>query len=163
RRPPRRSRMTRTSWRRFFGRWPPRPPEGSGSASRMSVTATGPTGRSSSASWRYPGHTGRWRSGDGTRPATRSGWYWPSCSFRPEMLPEVLDVWNAALGDRFPLSRELFVQNAIADPHFDPQGCWVAHRPAPAGVIGICLAKIAREPLAADGVLPDRGWISLLA
>jgi len=84
-------------------------------------------------------------------------------AYRREMLPEVLGVWNAALGDRFPLARDLFVQNAIADPHFDPEGFWVAHLPAPAGVIGICLAKTAREPLAADGVLPDRGWISLLA
>ena len=84
-------------------------------------------------------------------------------AYRQEMLPEVLDVWNAALGDRFPLSRELFMQNAMSDPHVDPEGCWVAHRPAPAGVVGICLAKIAREPLAADGALPDRGWISLLA
>src|SRR5207245_699212 len=29
-------------------------------------------------------------------------------------------------------------------------------------VIGFCLAKIAREPLGADGTLPDRGWVSAL-
>ncbi len=84
-------------------------------------------------------------------------------AYHPALLPEVLGVWNAALGDRFPLSRDLFMQNAILDPHFDPQGFWVARAPNEDNVIGICLAKIAREPLAADGYLPDRGWISLLA
>jgi len=83
--------------------------------------------------------------------------------YSQEMLPEVLGVWNAALGDRFPLSRELFMQNAMSDPHVDPEGCWVARRPDRGTVIGFCLAKIAREPLGAAGCLPDRGWISLMA
>jgi len=84
-------------------------------------------------------------------------------AYHPGLLPEVLGVWNAALGDRFPLSRGLFMQNAILDPHFDPEGCWVARAPAGDRVLGICLAKIAREPVDGDGYLPDRGWISLLA
>src|SRR5260370_42105396 len=79
------------------------------------------------------------------------------------MLPEVLSVWNAALGDQFPLSRELFVQNAIADPHFDPEGCWVARLPDRGSVMGFCLANPAREALAAAARLPDRGWYRLQA
>lgn len=84
-------------------------------------------------------------------------------AYRDGMLEEVLEVWNAALGDRFPLTRELFLQNAVHSPHFDPGGCWVARTAGRGRAVGICLAKVAREPLAADGWLPDLGWISLLA
>ncbi len=84
-------------------------------------------------------------------------------AYQDEMLGEVLEVWNAALGDRFPLARDLFLQNAVHSPHFDPGGCWVARTAGHDRVVGVCLAKVAREPLAADGWLPDRGWISLLA
>ena len=82
--------------------------------------------------------------------------------YQPEMLPRVIAVWNAALGGLFPLRETVFVQNATASAHFDREGLWVAvaaaHR-----VVGMSLAKVAREPLAADGWLSDRGWISLIA
>jgi GNAT superfamily N-acetyltransferase len=84
-------------------------------------------------------------------------------AYRDAMLEEVLEVWNAALGDRFPLTRELFLQNAVHSPHFDPGGCLVARMAGRGKAVGICLAKVAREPLGADGWLPDLGWISLLA
>lgn len=83
--------------------------------------------------------------------------------YQSEMLEEVLEIWNAALSDRFPLSRRLFLQNAVLNPHFDRSGCWIARAPGRGRAVGICLTKVAREPLAADGWLPDRGWISLLA
>src|SRR6516164_11259648 len=82
--------------------------------------------------------------------------------YQPEMLPRVIAVWNAALGGLFPLRETVFVQNATASAHFDPEGLWVAVAAAQR-VVGMSLAKVAREPLAADGWLPDRGWTSLIA
>jgi ribosomal protein S18 acetylase RimI-like enzyme len=84
-------------------------------------------------------------------------------AYRPSMLQQVLTVWNAALGEQFPLSRELFLQNGVRDPHVDPQACWLAKVPGHADAVGLCLAKIVREPLGADGWLPQQGWVSLLA
>lgn len=82
--------------------------------------------------------------------------------YNPAMVSEMIGVWNAALGGAFPLSEALFRQNATEDPHFDPAGCWVAcesgHR-----VRGFSVAKVAREPIGADGLLEDRGWISMIA
>jgi len=82
--------------------------------------------------------------------------------YQPEMLPRVIAVWNAALGGLFPLRETVFVQNATASAHFDPEGLSVAVAAAQR-VVGMSLAKVAREPLAADGWLSDRGWISLIA
>ncbi|HKV44742.1 MAG TPA: GNAT family N-acetyltransferase, partial [bacterium] len=82
--------------------------------------------------------------------------------YRAEALPQVIAVWNAALGEPFRLREALFVQNTRRDPHFDPAGCWMARDPVGDAVIGVGLAKIAREPLGADGILPDRGWVSAL-
>jgi ribosomal protein S18 acetylase RimI-like enzyme len=75
----------------------------------------------------------------------------------------VLAIWNAALGARFPLSRDLFVQNGVRDPHVRPEACWLATVPGQADAVGFCLAKVVREPIGADGWLPQRGWVSLLA
>jgi GNAT superfamily N-acetyltransferase len=83
--------------------------------------------------------------------------------FHPKMIPEMVTVWNAAMGDAFPLSEALFRQNTVNDPHFDPAGCAVGCDPETGRVLGFCLAKVAREPLGADGLLPDRGWISAVA
>ena len=82
--------------------------------------------------------------------------------YHPEMLRHVIAVWNAAIGGSFPLREIVFVQNATASAHFDPEGLWVAVAPAQR-VVGMSLAKVAREPLAGDGWLFDRGWISLIA
>ena len=83
-------------------------------------------------------------------------------TFGPEAVPEVVAVWNAALGETFPLRESLFTQNTVMDPHFDPGGCWVARGPKRGPAVGMCLAKVAREPIGADGTLPDRGWVSAL-
>ena len=83
-------------------------------------------------------------------------------AFGPEAVPEVVAVWNAALGETFPLRESLFAQNTVLDPHFDPGGCWVARGPKRGSAVGMCLAKVAREPIGADGTLPDRGWVSAL-
>jgi GNAT superfamily N-acetyltransferase len=83
--------------------------------------------------------------------------------YQPEMDSGMTDVWNAALGDTFPLSLPLFRQNTSEDPHFDPAGCWAACDPGDQRVRGFCVAKVAREPLGADGLLDDRGWISIIA
>ncbi len=82
--------------------------------------------------------------------------------YQQKMLPQVVAVWNAALGGGFPLRETVFVQNATGSAHFDPDGLSVAVAPAQR-VVGMSLAKVAREPIAADGWLSDRGWISLIA
>ena len=84
-------------------------------------------------------------------------------TYRASRLPEVLTIWNAACGDRFPLSAELFQQNGVDDPHVRPDACWLATVPGRREAVGFCLAKVVREPLGADGWLPERGWVSLLA
>ncbi len=84
-------------------------------------------------------------------------------AYRPSMLQQVLTVWNAALGEQFPLSRELFLQNSVRDPHFDPEACWLATVPGHPDAVGLCLAKVVREPLGAEGWLSQQGWVSLLA
>ncbi len=78
------------------------------------------------------------------------------------LVREIVAVWNAAAGEAFPLRETLFRQNTVDDPHFDPDGCPVA-RAGDDRVLGFCIAKVAREPIGADGLLPDRGWISLIA
>jgi ribosomal protein S18 acetylase RimI-like enzyme len=83
--------------------------------------------------------------------------------YRRSRLRQLLAIWNAALGDRFPLSPELFLQNGARDPHVRPDACWLATVPGRAGAVGLCLTKVVREPLGADGWLPQRGWVSLLA
>ncbi len=83
--------------------------------------------------------------------------------YRPEMAPEVVAVWNAAMGETFPLHEALFRQNTVDDPHFDPAGCWVARAPEGERLLGVCLAKVVREPLGADGMMDDRGWVSAVA
>jgi len=83
--------------------------------------------------------------------------------FHPRMVPEMVAVWNAAMGGAFPLDEALFRQNVVEDPHFDPLGCRTACGHDADRVVGFCIAKVAREPLGADGLLPDRGWISAVA
>ena len=83
-------------------------------------------------------------------------------AYRAEWFAQMIAVWNAALGQTFRLRESLFAQNTARDPHFDPGGCWVAREAQRAVVVGLGLAKIAREPLGSDGVLPDRGWVSAL-
>ena len=76
---------------------------------------------------------------------------------------EIVALWNAAFAPAFPLREPLFRQNVVLDPHFDPAGAWLACE-APGGrLVGCGIAKVAREPLGADGLRPDRGWLSVVA
>ncbi len=84
-------------------------------------------------------------------------------AYRPTRLQQVLAIWNAALGERFPLSPELFLQNGVRDPHVHREACWLATIPGHPDAVGLCLAKVVREPLGADGWLPQQGWVSLFA
>ncbi len=83
--------------------------------------------------------------------------------YRPSRVQQVLTIWNAALGEQFPLSSELFLQNGVRDPHVRPEACWLATVLGHPDAVGLCLTKVVREPLGADGWLPQRGWVSLLA
>jgi len=84
-------------------------------------------------------------------------------AFAPASIQGIVNTWNAAAGDRFPLRERLFRQNTVDDPHFDPAGCAVAVDARTEAVIGFAVAKVARVPLGADGLRADRGWISMLA
>src|SRR5258708_35567080 len=84
-------------------------------------------------------------------------------AYRPARLQQVLAIWNAAIGKQFPLSPELFLQNGVRDPHVRPEACWLATVPGNPNAVGLCLAKVVREPLGAAGWLPQQGWVSLLA
>ena len=84
-------------------------------------------------------------------------------AFDPGRIGEIVGVWNAAAGRVLPLREALFRQNTVLDPHFDAAGASLACD-APAGrVVGCGIAKVAREPLGADGLCPDRGWLSFVA
>ncbi|HEV2357738.1 MAG TPA: GNAT family N-acetyltransferase [bacterium] len=76
---------------------------------------------------------------------------------------EIVRLWNAAAGAAFPLREALLRQNTVLDPHFDPEGASLACAASTDRVVGCCIAKIAREPLGADGLAADRGWLSLVA
>lgn len=83
--------------------------------------------------------------------------------FDPGRIGEIVAVWNAAAEEAFPLREALFRQNTVQDPQFDPAGAPLATEAATGRIVGCCVAKVAREPIGADGLLPDRGWISLIA
>jgi GNAT superfamily N-acetyltransferase len=82
--------------------------------------------------------------------------------YRPDVSPAIVEVWNAAMGDAFPLDAALLRQNTIDDPQFDPAGAWVACAHDGPHLIGACIAKVAREPLGSAGLLTDRGWVSAI-
>jgi GNAT superfamily N-acetyltransferase len=82
--------------------------------------------------------------------------------FDPGRIGDVVAVWNAAAGEAFPLREALFRQNTVLDPHFDADGAFLACDTATGRVVGCGVAKVAREPLGADGLRPDRGWLSLV-
>jgi predicted N-acetyltransferase YhbS len=82
--------------------------------------------------------------------------------FDPARIGAVVALWNAAAGRAFPLREALFRQNTVLDPHFDAAGAALAHEPATGRVVGCGIAKVARVPLGADGLRPDRGWLSFL-
>jgi len=72
--------------------------------------------------------------------------------FDPGRIGEVVAAWNAAAGRAFPLREALFRQNTVLDPHFDPAGASLACEASTGRVVGCGLAKVAREPLGADGL-----------
>lgn len=80
-----------------------------------------------------------------------------------EPLGELVDIWNAAAGEAFPLRTELFQQNTVDDPNFDPAGCAIARAGSDGRIVGFCVAKVARVPLGDDELMPEVGWISMLA
>ena len=82
--------------------------------------------------------------------------------FDPARIGEVVALWNAAAGAAFPLREALFRQNTVLDPHFDPAGASLACESATGHLVGCGIAKVARVPLGADGLRPDRGWLSLV-
>jgi len=80
-----------------------------------------------------------------------------------EPLRDLVDIWNAAAGEAFPLREAVFRQNTVDDPNFDPAGCAIARAGPDGRVVGFCVAKVARVPIGADGLTPEDGWISILA
>ncbi|HEY3997453.1 MAG TPA: GNAT family N-acetyltransferase [Candidatus Xenobia bacterium] len=72
----------------------------------------------------------------------------------------VVALWNVCFPVPFHLGRRLFEQNTTGDPHFDENGAFVLD--IDGHVRGYLGCKKARAPLGSLGLLPDRGWISVL-
>ena len=83
--------------------------------------------------------------------------------FDPGRIGEIVTLWNAAFAPAFSLRAPLFRQNVVLDPHFDPAGARLACEASGGRLVGCGIAKVAREPLGADGLRPDRGWLSVVA
>lgn len=82
--------------------------------------------------------------------------------FDPARIGAVVALWNAAAGRVFPLREAVFRQNTVLDPHFDAAGAALACESGTGRILGCGIAKVARVPLGADGLRPDRGWVSLV-
>ncbi len=82
--------------------------------------------------------------------------------FEAGRIGEVVALWNAAFAPSFPLREVLLRQNTVLDPHFDLAGARLACD-TEGRLVGFAVAKVAREPLGADGLRPDRGWLSTVA
>jgi GNAT superfamily N-acetyltransferase len=82
--------------------------------------------------------------------------------FDAARIGEVVATWNAAAGRSFPLREALFRQNTVGDAQFDPAGAILACETGTDRVVGCAVAKVARVALGADGLRPDRGWLSFV-
>lgn len=76
-----------------------------------------------------------------------------------DLLPQAVDLWNRALGDRFPMRPELMAANLWNEPNFDPEGS----RAMMAGDRMVALVAVKRRQHPMDNVPADqKGWISVL-
>lgn len=67
------------------------------------------------------------------------------------MHADLVDLWNAAFGQAFPMDLRLWRQNLEAHPSFAPEGLFVESREG--RPVGLALARRA----------PDKGWVEALA
>ncbi|HEY9722522.1 MAG TPA: GNAT family N-acetyltransferase [Oscillatoriaceae cyanobacterium] len=75
--------------------------------------------------------------------------------------PRLLDIWQAAMGDRQPIMPELWAANTAGDPSFRPGDLLVA---VEAGEpVGFALTKRFREPTPTCERFRDIGYLALLA
>lgn len=73
----------------------------------------------------------------------------------------VLAIWNAAMGEQFPLDSRLWRQNIDDDPHHDAEGIVVARDGEE--VAGIAVARVQKVPLGLQPMAADKGWINSIA
>ncbi len=82
--------------------------------------------------------------------------------YRPELAPELVALWNAALGARFPLTARLWRQNVDEDPN-RADGDGLIARAGDGAVAGFALTRMLRRDGAAVkgdlAALRDLGWI----
>ncbi|KIL39840.1 acetyltransferase [Gordoniibacillus kamchatkensis] len=78
-----------------------------------------------------------------------------------DRLPQMCELWNRELGERFPMREELLKQNSFRDANVLPEGSWLAVDEATDQVVGFVVAKIWREQR--EFVLrAGAGWIQVL-
>ncbi|PTQ55129.1 MAG: putative acetyltransferase [Candidatus Carbobacillus altaicus] len=87
--------------------------------------------------------------------------------FDPRYAPQLVDLWNRAWVDRFPMRQELFVQNSIEDMNVLKEGSLIALDPWTEEAIGLVISKklSAADPYAAmleDEGYEHAGWIQVL-
>lgn len=84
--------------------------------------------------------------------------------YRPAAAPQVIALWNRALGDRFPLTERLWRQNIDHDPNYAPGDGLLARDPDGA-LAGFVLTRRFRDWADAADLAEwrDRGWLVALA
>jgi GNAT superfamily N-acetyltransferase len=72
-----------------------------------------------------------------------------------------VSIWNAAMGDAFPIDERLWRQNIDDDPNFDARGIVLAlDQDNPVGFVA---ARVGRVPLGLQAIDPAKGWINSIA
>ncbi|MFB5678167.1 GNAT family N-acetyltransferase [Paenibacillus terreus] len=77
-------------------------------------------------------------------------------------LHEVLSLWNAELGDSYPLRLRLLQQNVMEDNRLMRDGSWVAKAPGTEKIIGFVIAKKSGAEDERFGLSRDVGWVHAL-
>lgn len=80
--------------------------------------------------------------------------------FQPSDIDALAQLWADDMGPDWPLSPQVTEQRVFCSRHFIPRDACLAldgGRP-----VGVCVVRTCQEPLEADGMMPQRGFINLL-
>ncbi len=77
-----------------------------------------------------------------------------------EDVDAVVALWNESLPLPFHVDRRLFEQNLTVSPHYRAEGTRVAV--SDDRIVGFVACRRAQEPMAAQGLITDKGWLSVL-
>ncbi|WP_257347907.1 GNAT family N-acetyltransferase [Pseudalkalibacillus decolorationis] len=75
-----------------------------------------------------------------------------------EVIRDVCSLWNQELGNEFPISERLFIQNSFKCLHLLEEGSFIVH--CDEKVVGLIISKVTREQV---DLLPNKvGWIQVI-